>query len=104
MGGSHVSTAVCSLDTYQLGRVISAPHPIDQTSDAFINFIAFCWAPGNEWVQPNTRREHCISWPLRLFSRNQPDDAQDSIPLRCEPVSSACSSFRMESRTDSLSQ
>lgn len=39
VGGSHVSAAVCSLDSYQLGRVITAPHPIDLTSDAFINLL-----------------------------------------------------------------
>jgi glucokinase len=39
VGGSHVSGAVCSLDSYKLGRVINAPHPIDPTSDAFINLL-----------------------------------------------------------------
>jgi glucokinase len=39
VGGSHVSGAVCSLDSYKLGRVVSAPHPIDPTSDAFINLL-----------------------------------------------------------------
>jgi glucokinase len=39
VGGSHVSAAVCSLDSYQLGRVITAPHPIDLTSAAFINLL-----------------------------------------------------------------
>jgi glucokinase len=39
VGGSHVSSAVCSLDSYKLGRVINAPHPIDPTSDAFINLL-----------------------------------------------------------------
>ena len=39
VGGGHVSAAVCSLDSYQLGRVITAPHPIDLTSDAFLNLL-----------------------------------------------------------------
>jgi glucokinase len=39
VGGNHVSAAVCRLDSYGLGRVISAPHPINPTSDAFINLL-----------------------------------------------------------------
>jgi len=39
VGGSHVSAAVCSLDSYKLGPVISAPHSIDITSDAFVNLL-----------------------------------------------------------------
>jgi glucokinase len=39
VGGSHVSGAVCSLDSYKLGRVVSATHPIEPTSNAFINLL-----------------------------------------------------------------
>jgi glucokinase len=39
VGGSHVSAAVCFERSYRLGPVVSAPHPTDQTSDAFVNFL-----------------------------------------------------------------
>ena len=39
VGGSHVSAAVFNLHSYQLGRIISSPHPIDHTSDAFIDLL-----------------------------------------------------------------
>jgi glucokinase len=39
VGGSHVSAAVCVRDGYRLGPVVSAPHPAQQTSDAFIHAL-----------------------------------------------------------------
>jgi len=39
VGGSHVSAAVCLSDSYRLGPVVSAPHPAEQTSDAFIHLL-----------------------------------------------------------------
>jgi glucokinase len=39
VGGSHVSAAVCARDGYRLGPVVSAPHPLQQTSDAFIDAL-----------------------------------------------------------------
>ncbi|MGD0942257.1 MAG: ROK family protein [Terracidiphilus sp.] len=39
VGGSHVSAAVCHSGDYQLGPVVSAPHPAEQTSDAFIHLL-----------------------------------------------------------------
>jgi glucokinase len=39
VGGSHVSAAVCLQNGYQLGPVVSALHPAQQTSDAFIQLL-----------------------------------------------------------------
>jgi glucokinase len=39
VGGSHVAAAVCHAGTYRLGPVISAPHPDEQTSDAFVSTL-----------------------------------------------------------------
>jgi glucokinase len=39
VGGSHVSAAVCRSGAYQLGPVVSAPHPPEATSDAFIHLL-----------------------------------------------------------------
>jgi glucokinase len=38
VGGSHIAAAVCS-DGLQLGRIVRAPHPAEQTSDAFIGVL-----------------------------------------------------------------
>ena len=39
VGGSHVAAAICHADSYQLGPVITASHPAEQTSDAFIHLL-----------------------------------------------------------------
>jgi glucokinase len=39
VGGSHVSAAVCHSGAYRLGLVVSAPHPVEETSDAFIDLL-----------------------------------------------------------------
>lgn len=39
VGGSHVSAAVCHAGDYQLGTVVSAPHPEEETSDAFVALL-----------------------------------------------------------------
>jgi predicted NBD/HSP70 family sugar kinase len=39
VGGSHVATAVCHESGFELGPVVSAPHPSVQTSDAFIDLL-----------------------------------------------------------------
>lgn len=39
VGGSHVSAAVCLGRAYRLSPVVSAPHPPEQTSDAFIRLL-----------------------------------------------------------------
>jgi glucokinase len=39
VGGSHVSAAVCWSDAYRLGRVVSTPHPAEESSDAFVNVL-----------------------------------------------------------------
>ncbi len=39
VGGSHVSAAVCLTGSYRLGRVVSGPHPAEQTSNAFIHLL-----------------------------------------------------------------
>ena len=43
VGGSHVSAAVCLSSAHRLGPVINAPHPAEQTSDAFVGLI-YCLA------------------------------------------------------------
>jgi glucokinase len=39
VGGCHVSSALCLDRSYRLGPIVSAPHPAEQTSDAFIHLI-----------------------------------------------------------------
>jgi len=39
VGGSHVSAAVCLRGTYRLGHVVNAPHPAEQSSDAFFKVL-----------------------------------------------------------------
>jgi glucokinase len=41
VGGSHVSAAVCFKvgDSYRLGEVVSAPHPAEATSGAFLDLL-----------------------------------------------------------------
>jgi len=39
VGGSHVAAAVCFEGGYRLGPVISSPHPVEQTSAAFIGML-----------------------------------------------------------------
>jgi len=39
VGGSHVAAAVCHEDGFRLGPVASAPHPAEQSADAFIRML-----------------------------------------------------------------
>jgi glucokinase len=39
VGGSHVSAAVCLDRDLRLGPVVAAPHPIEQTSSAFVQLL-----------------------------------------------------------------
>lgn len=39
IGGSHVSAAVCTGGDFRLGSVVSAAHPAEQTSEAFIGLL-----------------------------------------------------------------
>jgi glucokinase len=39
IGGSHVAAAVCTGTEFRLGKVISAAHPVEQTSEAFLNLL-----------------------------------------------------------------
>jgi len=39
VGGSHVSAAVCQSGSYRLGPVVSAPHPTEQSSEAFVDLL-----------------------------------------------------------------
>jgi glucokinase len=39
VGGSHVSAAVCQVPSFELGQVVSAPYPKDQSSEAFIGMV-----------------------------------------------------------------
>jgi glucokinase len=39
VGGSHVAAAVCRESDYELGPIVSAPYPAEQSSDAFVAFL-----------------------------------------------------------------
>jgi len=39
VGGSHVSATVCRDGAYRFGPVVSAPHPAEQSSEAFIGLL-----------------------------------------------------------------
>ena len=39
VGGSHVSSAVCTPNGFQLGRVVAAPHPADESCNGFLDLI-----------------------------------------------------------------
>jgi predicted NBD/HSP70 family sugar kinase len=39
VGGSHISAALCHAGDYRLGSVVHAPHPDQQTSDAFVDVL-----------------------------------------------------------------
>ena len=39
VGGSHVSAAVCRKDAFRLGPVVSASHPAEHSSEAFVNVL-----------------------------------------------------------------
>jgi len=39
VGGSHVAAAVCFAEEYRLGPIIHAPHPEEQSSEAFIGML-----------------------------------------------------------------
>jgi glucokinase len=39
VGGSHVSAAVCRQGAFRLGPVVSAPHPVEPCSEAFVNLL-----------------------------------------------------------------
>lgn len=39
IGGSHVSAAVCTQSEFRLGTVITAAHPAEQTSKAFLDLL-----------------------------------------------------------------
>jgi len=39
VGGSHVSAAICRSGDFQLGPVVSAPHPAEATCEAFIHLL-----------------------------------------------------------------
>jgi len=39
VGGSHVAAAVCPANAYRLGPVVSAVHPEQQASGAFVDLL-----------------------------------------------------------------
>ena len=39
VGGSHVAAAVCCGREFHLGPVVSAPHPVERTSEAFLDLL-----------------------------------------------------------------
>jgi glucokinase len=39
IGGSHIAAAICFANDYRLGPVVSAPHPAQPTSEAFVATI-----------------------------------------------------------------
>jgi len=39
VGGSHVSAAICHEEALRLERIVSAPHPAEQSTDAFVDVL-----------------------------------------------------------------
>jgi glucokinase len=39
VGGSHVSAAICADRSCRVGKVVSAPHPMEQSSGAFLDLL-----------------------------------------------------------------
>lgn len=52
VGGSHVSAAVCRDGDYQLGKVVSAPHPEEASSDAFVALLHSLGVKANALAEP----------------------------------------------------
>jgi glucokinase len=48
VGGSHVSAALCREGDFELGPIVSAPHPAEETSDAFVDTIFSLGAQATE--------------------------------------------------------
>lgn len=52
VGGSHVSAALCREGDYRLGPVVSAPHPDEATSEAFVELLHSLGTKANPHAEP----------------------------------------------------
>jgi glucokinase len=64
VGGSHVAAAVCHPDSYRLGPVLSAPHPDEPTSDAFISVVHSLGIRASAGLEPVAGAELAFPGPF----------------------------------------
>jgi glucokinase len=64
VGGSHVAAAVCQADTYRIGHVVSAPHPEQQSSDAFVSLIRSLGTQASAGFEPVAGAELAFPGPF----------------------------------------
>ncbi|MGO9340501.1 MAG: ROK family protein [Terracidiphilus sp.] len=64
VGGSHVAAAVCHADTYRLEPVISAPHPDEPTSDAFVSVLHALGIQASAGLDPVSGAELAFPGPF----------------------------------------
>jgi glucokinase len=64
VGGSHVAAAGCHPGTYRLGPVISAPHPDEQTSDAFVGLLHSLGVRASAGLEPVAGAELAFPGPF----------------------------------------
>jgi len=64
VGGSHVAAAVCYPGTYRLGPVMSAPHPDEETSDAFIRVVHTLGIRASAGLEPLAGAELAFPGPF----------------------------------------
>jgi len=66
VGGSHVSAAVCHSNTYGLGPVLSAPHPDEETSDAFVGMLHSLGIRASAGLEPVAGAELAFPGPFNF--------------------------------------
>jgi glucokinase len=66
VGGSHVSAAVCHLNTYRLGPIMSAPHPEEETSDAFVSMLHSLGIRASAGLEPVAGAELAFPGPFNF--------------------------------------
>ena len=64
VGGSHVAAAVCHPDTYRLGPVVTAPHPNEQTSNAFVGLLHSLGMRASAGLEPVAGAELAFPGPF----------------------------------------
>jgi glucokinase len=64
VGGSHVAAAVCYADTYRLGPAISAPHPDEETSNAFVGLLHSLGVRASSGLEPVAGAELAFPGPF----------------------------------------
>jgi glucokinase len=64
VGGSHVAAAVCHLNDYGLGPIFSAPHPDQETSDAFVGMIHSLGVRASAGLEPVAGAELAFPGPF----------------------------------------